>query len=209
MRFNRLITTILLTICATSVHAGLVVSDIQMDIVHTKYNYTHGVNHHSHNMGHALDVMNNAHSRCSVSLTEIDMVRPCGLKRNYGQKIDISLSSNKDVYIEVGTDWGRGGLFALNGDYTNVLGDTWWARRWNHGDVIDIAIDAGFTGVLSLIGFEGCCGGQTSVRYSYDNKNWQTLAVSVPEPGTLTLMAIGMVGLVALRRRSATGARSA
>ena len=208
MRFNRLITTILLTICATSVHAGLVVSDIQMDIVHTNYNYTHAA-HHGAGMSDAQSVIDGATSRCSVSLTEIDMVRPCGLKRNYGQKIDISLSSDKDVYIEVGTDWGRGGLFALNGDYTNVLGDTWWARRWNHGDVIDITIDKGFSGVLSLIGFEGCCGGQTSVRYSYDNKNWQTLAVSVPEPGTLTLMAIGMVGLVALRRRSATGARSA
>ena len=207
MRLNQLITTIFLTVSASIAHAGLVVSDIQMDIVHTKYNYTYGVNNLSHDMSDALDAIADGDLKCSKSLTEIDMVRPCGQRRNYGQKIDISLSTSEKVYIEVGTDWGRGGLFALNGDVTNVLGDTWWARRWNHGDVIDIEIGAGFSGVLTLIGFEGCCGGQTSVRYRTDDSRWQIVAV--PEPGTLSMLALGLAGLVGLRRKSATGARSA
>ena len=207
MRLRQLITTIILTASASIAHAGLVVSDIKMDIVHTKYNYTKDVNINGAGITEALDVMNTSPSKCSVSLTEIDMVRPCGQRRNYGQKIDISLSTSEKVYIEVGTDWGRGGLFALNGDVTNVLGDTWWARRWNHGDVIDIEIGAGFSGVLTLIGFEGCCGGQTSVRYRTDDSRWQIVAV--PEPGTLSMLALGLAGLVGLRRKSATGARSA
>lgn len=181
------------------VHAGVVISDIRMDVVGTHYVYNGGGIHA------ATQAMDNGMPKCSRSLSEINTVgaRDCHVYRNYGQSIAFDIQTDENVWIQFGTDWGRGGLiFDSAGNHTDVLGDTWWGYNYNSGDIIDY-----HTGVidtrLTFLGFEGCCGGATSARYSTDNgASWQTLASTpVPEPGAITLVALlGGLALIARRR---------
>ena len=101
---------------------------------------------------------------------------------------------------QLGADWGRGGvLYAEN--YRLVPGDTWWAYNWNNPQVISFRTSG--SGRLGLLGFEGCCGGGMSLRYSTDNRQTWNIA-AVPEPGTLALlgMSLAAVGFGVRRKRA-------
>lgn len=117
--------------------------------------------------------------------------------------------------FQVGTDWGRGGAAAVL-DATNSIvseqvydRDLWWAYDWNDPDVFTTELDVlvGETYTLQWVGFEGCCGGSTTVRFSIDGGAYVPVTTSnmdpfsvVPEPGTGAMVALGVVSLGVARR---------
>ncbi len=150
-------------------------------------------------------------------------VYAAGVTRNYG----ILMSTTIDFGVagtyafQVGTDWGRGGATALIDNSTGAIvservitGDVWWAYDWNDPDVFTTAFSfaPGDSYSLVWVGFEGCCGGSSTIRFSFDGGAFQALnatnlrpylAASVPEPGTALLFGLGLMGLaLATTRRS-------
>ena len=52
------------------------------------------------------------------------------------------------------------------------------------------------------VGFEGCCGGSTTLRFSVDGSAYAPLTetnlipyVAIPEPGPALLFTLGLIGL--------------
>jgi hypothetical protein len=121
--------------------------------------------------------------------------------------------------FQVGTDWGRGGATALIDRATNTIlsetvidDDIWWANDWNNSDVFTttFALNAGDSLMLQWVGFEGCCGGSTTLRFSVDGGAFMPftdtnfspfVAATVPEPGTGLLMSFGLAWLAARARQ--------
>jgi len=115
--------------------------------------------------------------------------------------------------LQVGTDWGRGGAAALLDEGGAVRqervieDDVWWAYNWNHPDVFTTSADlvSGEQVTFAWVGFEGCCGGSSTIRFSYEGSPYQTLTETnfspyvTPEPGSTLLIGLGL-GSVALRR---------
>lgn len=119
--------------------------------------------------------------------------------------------------FQVGTDWGRGGASVVIDNATSTTideyvttDDLWWANNWNNPDVFTttVAMAAGSSYTLGWIGFEGCCGGAATIRFSvdggpyqvFDSGNGDTYFVTVAEPGSLLLVGIGLTALAARRR---------
>jgi hypothetical protein len=85
--------------------------------------------------------------------------------------------------------------------------DIWWANDWSHGDVFEtvFVFDPGDSYTLLWVGFEGCCGGTSTIRFSVDGSAYLPLTDSnfgpfttpspspIPEPGTFLLLAFGLV----------------
>ena len=89
--------------------------------------------------------------------------------------------------FQVGTDWGRGGASALIDTATGTVleevvqtDDVWWNNDWNNSDVFTNTFDfeAGDVRTLAWVGFEGCCGGSTTVRFSVDGSGFQNLTAN-------------------------------
>ena len=120
-----------------------------------------------------------------------------GPRRDTGTAFVISGKNTGNTELQLGLDWGRGGFSVLQlGDTLPVIekynSDIWWARTWNHGDVLtfNFNIDGAFN--LLLIGFEGCCNGENSARWRSLNGQWQTLQ-AVPSPSAFSLLSLGIV----------------
>ena len=141
-----------------------------------------------------------------------------GVRRNYSVRMtaNLNLKTAGDYTFQVGADWGRGGGVALiETESNNILDeyviddDIWWAYRWNNPDVITTrySLDPGSYQVVWL-GFEGCCAGSSTVRYSFDGAPFQALTTAsidpflVPNPGVLALL-VPAFGAIAMSRRRA------
>ncbi len=139
------------------------------------------------------------------------------------QDYSLLITTSVDVLIsgvytfQVGTDWGRGGASVVFDNDTGTIvdefvttDDIWWANDWNNSDVFTstVAMTAGESYTLGWIGFEGCCGGAATIRFSMDGGGFQTLDsgngdphfVNNPEPGTALLLGIGLT-LLSVRSR--------
>ena len=140
---------------------------------------------------------------CNVGLAEVNLVgsvQTCGGPNgDIATLITIDFSQSSNTHWQIGPDWGRGGMIWRQ-DATSYVDDYWWGQNWNNtGEVI--TYQTGGSGVLSFLGFEGCCGGPMSIRYSSDQGNsWTTAAVNVSEPGTLALLGLGLLAMGARRR---------
>lgn len=159
---------------------------------------------------------------CTGSVDGFVRVGPrqsCGVfQRDYSLLVttQFNLLDGGNYRFQAGVDWGRGGGVILT-DLNNgnqlltdlASGDLWWNRNWSDSDVFvsEFDLDPGAY-ALTWIGFEGCCAGETTVRYSYNGEAFSNLTAdnfgqhaTVSEPGTLFLLALGLVGFVILRRR--------
>jgi hypothetical protein len=161
-------------------------------------------------------------SLASVAMTGFEDVSAqveAGVSGNYSIMLTTVLTiGTTGLYeFQVGADWGRGGVAAVLDDPSGTViqelvrtDDIWWANDWSNPDVFttQIALTAGASYRLVWLGFEGCCGGVTTIRFSVDGSPFQTLdepnltPFVVPEPAAGTLVALGLTAL-ATRRRSA------
>ncbi len=121
--------------------------------------------------------------------------------------------------FQVGVDWGRGGVAAVvdnsNGQVISEYvrtDDLWWANDWNNPDVFtnQVTLNQGESYTLDWIGFEGCCAGSSTIRFSYSGGAYQTLddvnlapyITPIPEATTGALIVFGLVGMALARRRA-------
>ncbi|NNL99122.1 MAG: hypothetical protein HKO62_00135 [Gammaproteobacteria bacterium] len=133
-------------------------------------------------------------------------------------RLDLAVTGQYE--FQIGADWGRGGGIALldNAGATlsdhNVLqelvrfDDIWWENDWSHGDVVSQTYDITAPGSFNIawVGFEGCCAGNTTVRFSVDGSPFMILnetniapylgAVGAPVP--LPSSGVLMTGVLAL-----------
>lgn len=163
--------------------------------------------------------------RAALMIAGIDGVTSgasAGTNADYSTLITTTFTAAvSGVYtFQVGTDWGRGGASkAVHVGSGTVLdefvttNDIWWANDWNNPDVLTSVLTLAEDETYSLgwVGFEGCCAGNVTFRFSVDGSPFETLddtnfgvfenPGSVPEPGTAILLGFGLVGLGVRTRR--------
>lgn len=124
--------------------------------------------------------------------------------------INFSTGGNGNWGIDAGVDAAYGAALYMDGVLIeNRTQDLWWSYNWSNPAVLsaNTAINTG-AHTLDLYWAEACCNGYNSGRFTTDNgASWQALSVAnidrataVPEPGTLALLGIGLIGLARARR---------
>jgi hypothetical protein len=140
-----------------------------------------------------------------------------GDANNHSIMLTTSFYVDKDTLydFQLGADWGRGGGIAIiNADTNTIVSeqltgqDIWWDNDWNNSDVINtnFAFTAG-NWTIKWIGFEGCCSGTTSIRYSENGGAYAALTNAtfnppsdVPVPGAVILFSSALALLVARKK---------
>jgi hypothetical protein len=143
-----------------------------------------------------------------------------GVNNNYSLLMTTSVTAQVTATytFQVGTDWGRGGAAIVIDNGTGTVLDEfvttdniWWDNDWNNPDVFTtmVDLDAGDSYTLGWIGFEGCCGGPATIRFSFegaafentDSGSGDPFIITNPEPGTGLLVWLGLA-LMSSRRRN-------
>ena len=129
-------------------------------------------------------------------------------------EVDFTVGSPAHIIFQLAPDAGYGGALYLDGTLiAQNKSDLWWEGSWgNVGELLTSSSLALTSGSHELEGFwiEGCCSGAQGGRYSLDGgSTWMSLSVAnldtlaVPEPGIMTLLGIGFIGLGFSRRKRA------
>lgn len=124
--------------------------------------------------------------------------------------VDLSSLTDRTVSLYAGFDAGYGAEAFLNGvQIANEDRNLWWGRNWDHNHVMDLAdLDiASGQNTLEIFWAENRNSGGNSFRISEQRLGVQELSTAavraaVPEPSTIALMLLAMVGLVYSRQRS-------
>lgn len=133
--------------------------------------------------------------------------------------VDLMPSVSGSFEFQAGVDWGRGGIAAVINNTTGTViseyvrtDDLWWAYNWNNADVFttQVNLNAGDSYTLAWIGFEGCCAGSSTIRYSFEGSAFTPISTgsmsgvaSVPESGAVWLASSVLLGLGWVGRRKA------
>jgi hypothetical protein len=155
----------------------------------------------------------------STTLTGVDSVSSVALastNSDYSTLITTTFTAGVTGTYEfqVGTDWGNGGATqavhvgsgAVIDEYVTT-DDIWWGNNWNNGDVFSTVLNvtAGETYSIGWVGFEDCCGGNVTFRFSVNGSAPATLddtnfapyetPAPIPEPSTALMLGLGLLGL--------------
>lgn len=143
-----------------------------------------------------------------------------GVRRDYSILMSTTVEIGEEGFYEfqVGTDWGRGGAAALVDNSTGLVvservitDDVWWANSFDHEDVFTTSFNfsEGDSYSLFWVGFEDCCGGSSTIRFSVDGSEFAPLTetnfapfTAVPEPSTAILVGLGLIALTGSRKRN-------